>query len=147
MDGANYTTLRPMIEVDFHEAILLAMQKYNEYYPRMSYHGAWEFCEMAASNPDYLLLRGSDVYFCAGSIRSFMEPEVTVGGIWLFTRKTNLREVLAAFDAMEAWARRIGAVECGWGNISDEDLSPLAKKRGYKHASQYFSKKLIGGIQ
>lgn len=76
-----------------------------------------------------------------------MEPEPTVGAIFIFTKRTNLREVLLVLDAMEAFARRLGAIECGWGNINGDDLTPIAHKRGYKHASQYFSKKLIGGIQ
>jgi len=136
-----------MVERDFDEAICLAIDKYRDYHPRLSYDGAWEFCAMAMNNPNYLLIRGIDVFFCAASIRSFMEPEPTVGAIWIFTRRTNLREVLAALDCMEAWARRIGACECGWGNVNGDDLTPIAEKRGYKHASQYFSKKIVGGIQ
>src|SRR5271163_762728 len=131
MDGANYTTLRPMVEEDFHDAILLAMEKYREYHPRLSYDGAYQFLCSAINNPNYLLIRGDDVCFCAGAGRSFMEPEITVGALWLFTKRTNLKEVLAAFDAMESWARRIGAVECGWGNINGIDLTLIAKKRGY----------------
>jgi hypothetical protein len=147
MDGMNFTTLRPMVVDDFDDAIRLAMEKYQEYHPRLSYEGAWNFLSSAINDPNFLILRGIDVYFCAGCVRSFMEPEITVGGIWLFTRRTNLREVLHALDAMEAWARSMGAVECGWGNINGLDLTPIAVKRGYKHASQYFSKKLIGGVQ
>jgi hypothetical protein len=146
MDGTNFTTLRMMVESDFDGCIRLAMDKYREFHPRMSYDGVWNFLKMILDSPDYLLILGNDVYFCAGCARSFMEPEITVGALWIFTRRTNLREILLALDAMEAWARRIGAVECGWGNINHQDLSPIAAKRGYKHSSQYFSKKLIGGI-
>lgn len=146
MDGANYTTLRPMRECDFDEAITLAIEKYHEYHPRLSYEGAWNFCSLASRDPGYLLIRGEDVFFCAAAVTSFREPEPTVGAIFMFTKRTNLREVFAALDAMEAFARRLGAIECGWGNINGNDLTPIAHKRGYKHASQYFSKKLIGGI-
>jgi len=147
MDCSNYPTLRPMTVIDFDEAIILAMDKYRKFHPRLSYEGAWNFCMQASQNPGYLLIRGDDVFFCAMAIESFMEPRPTVGAIFLFTKRTNLREVLAALDAMEAFARRIGAVECGWGNINGDDLTPIAHKRGYKHASQYFSKSLIGGMQ
>jgi hypothetical protein len=136
-----------MVEADFDDCIRLAMEKYREYHPRLSYEGTWQFLSMAASSPDHLLLIGNDVYFCAGCACSFMEPEPTVGALWIFTRRTNLREVLASLDAMEAWARKIGAIECGWGNINQDDLTPIAALRGYKQSSQYFSKKLIGGIQ
>ena len=131
---------------DFHEAITLAMEKYRPFLPRMSYKGAWNFCDIASKDPNYLLIRGNDVFFCAGGIRSFMEPLPTVGAIFIFTKRTNFREVLSALDAMEDFARRIGAVECGWGNVNGDDLTPIAHKRGYKHASQYFSKPLLGGI-
>lgn len=141
-----YGRLWPMWPGDFHEAISLAMEKYRKFHPRMSYDGAWDFCMHASQSPDHLLIRGKDVFFCAASIQSFMEPLPTVGALWLFTKRTNLREVLAALDAMEDFARRIGAVECGWGNINGDDLTPIAHKRGYKHASQYFSKPLCGGI-
>jgi hypothetical protein len=147
MDGSNFTTLRKMVESDVEDAVQLAMEKYREYHPRLSYDGARQFCNEAIHNPGYLLLCGADIYFCAACIRSFMEPEPTVGALWIFTRRTNLREVLESLDAMEAWARSLGAVECGWGNINGLDLTPIAKKRGYRHASQYFSKKLNGGVQ
>ena len=147
MDGSTYPLLRPMMPCDFDEAITLAIEKYQKFHPRLSYDGAWNFCLMASQNPAYLLIRGIDVFFCAASVQSFMEPQPTVGAIFIFTKRTNLREVLAALDAMEGFARRIGACECGWGNINGDDLTPIALKRGYKHASQYFSKSLIGRMQ
>jgi len=148
MDGANFSTpLRPMTSVDFPEAIELALEKYRHLHPRLTYENALAFCQMVEQNQNYLMIRGNDVFFCATAIRTFIEPEITVGGIWLFTKNPNLREVLSALDAMEAWSRRIGAVECGWGNINGEDLTPIARKRGYDRTSQYFFKKLNGGIQ
>lgn len=143
MDGMLRTsTIRPMQPADFDEWIALAKAKYVQYYPRLDYHSTWEFLNRAYKSDDYLLLVGRNVCFCASHCRSFMEPEISVGGLWVFTRYPDLKEFVGVIRAMEGWARDLNAIECGFGNISDKDFTRVAQWLGYKKSAQYFSKRL-----
>ncbi|HXJ94196.1 MAG TPA: hypothetical protein VMT20_15215 [Terriglobia bacterium] len=136
--------LRPMVEADLPEAIALAQTKYKRQLPRLTYEGAREFCLRAFTSPEFLLIRGEDVFYCAGATRTFMEPEVTVGSLWIFSKKPNTREFLGVIRAAEDWAKALGAVEVGFGNISDRDFTRVARRLGYYSSSQYFTKRLRG---
>ena len=144
MDGMmRISTIRPMNIGDFDECITLAQDKYRAQHPRLDYNTTWEFLERASISSEFLLLRGRNVCFCAGATRSFMEPEIVVGALWIFTRKTDVKEFIGVIRIMEDWAKSLSAIEVGFGNISDKDFTAVASRLGYKPSAQYFTKGLV----
>jgi hypothetical protein len=136
------STIRPMCEPDFDEWIAVAREKYAEQYPRMHREGTRAFLEHASRSPDFLLLVGRNVCFCAAAVKTYMEPEYTVGGVWIFTKRPDVREFLGVIRRSEAWAVELDAVEVGFGNVSDKSFSKAAAWLGYTKRVEYFVKKL-----
>ena len=134
--------IRHMQESDFDECIRVAKLKYAKQHPRIDHDGMWQFLDQASQGEQYLLLTGRNVFFCAGATRSFIEPEIVVGALWVFTRQTDPAEFVSVIRVMESWATDLGAIECGFGNISDKDFTRVAARLGYKPSAQYFSKGL-----